>query len=97
MKREPRPADGPTAVAVGIVDLVVVAMLATAYVLSGLTIGAPDARELHDTEVYRHTVVVVTAVFAGAGGAVAALFRFHRTSVTHLVVTGLALLAFVAL
>ncbi|MFE5741318.1 hypothetical protein [Streptomyces celluloflavus] len=94
--KEPRQSDVPVAVVVAVVDLVVVAILASAYVLSGLSIGAPDTREVQQHETYEHSILVITALFVGGGCALAALFRFWKTSITHFVVTGFPLLACVA-
>ncbi|MFH8409588.1 hypothetical protein ACH4FX_33120 [Streptomyces sp. NPDC018019] len=94
--KESRQSDVPVAVVVAVVDLVIMAMLASSYVLSGLSIGAPDARDVHQRDTYQHDILVITTLFAGGGCALAALFRFWKTSITHLVVTGLPLLACIA-
>ncbi|MER5542997.1 hypothetical protein [Streptomyces sp. NPDC002589] len=95
--KKPRQSDVPLAVLVAAIDLVAIGMLASYYVLSGLSIGAPDARELQQRETSQNSILVITALFAGGGSALAALFRFWKTSITHLVLTGLPLLAILVL
>ncbi|MGD3111563.1 hypothetical protein [Streptomyces sp. YGL11-2] len=91
--KKPRRSDVPVAIVVAVVDLVIMTMLASAYGLSGLSAGAPDAREVRQHESDEITILVMTALLAGGGCALAALCRFWKTSITHLVVTGLPLLA----
>ncbi|MFH8350270.1 hypothetical protein [Streptomyces sp. NPDC018045] len=94
--KEPRQSDVPVAVVVAVVDVVIVALLASAYVMSGLSIGAPSAHDTHQRETYQHNILVITTLITGGGCALAALFRLWKTSITHLVVTGLPLLACIA-
>lgn len=93
MERRPRELDGVFAVLVGLVDVVLVIVLGYGLVVSGIGAGFDEYADQRAAE-GQHDITVFTAWLAGGGFALAAVSRYWKTGVVHLLLTGLPLVLF---
>lgn len=93
--RRPREHDGLLAVLVGLFDVVLVIILGCGMVFSGIGAGFDEYADQR-ADAAQHGILVFAAWLAGGGFALAALLRYRKTGVVHLLIIGLPLLAFLA-
>lgn len=93
MQRRPREHDGLIAVVVGVFDVLLVVVLGFGMVVSGIGSGFDEYADQR-TAAEQHGILVFTAWLVGGGFALAAVLRYWKSGVVHLLVVGLPLLVF---
>ncbi|AZQ37204.1 hypothetical protein EJ357_30255 [Streptomyces cyaneochromogenes] len=93
MQRRPRELDGVFAVLVGLLDVLLVIIFGYGMIVSGIGAGFDEYADRHAVE-GQHDIAVFTGWLAGGGFALAAVSRYWKTAVVHLLLTGLAFVLF---
>ncbi|MDF3140735.1 MULTISPECIES: hypothetical protein [unclassified Streptomyces] len=93
--RRPREHDGLLAVLVGIFDVLLVIVLGYGMVFSGIGAGFDEYADQR-ADAAQHGIQVFAAWLAAGGFALAAVLRYWKTGVVHLLIVGLPLLVFLA-
>ncbi|MFJ8534491.1 hypothetical protein [Streptomyces sp. NPDC093591] len=93
MERRPRAHDGLLAVLVGVFDVLLVIVLGYGMVVAGIGAGFDEYADQRADE-DQDRILVLTAWLACGGFALAAVLRYWKTGVVHLLIVGLPLLVF---
>ncbi|WP_369172180.1 hypothetical protein AB5J49_31065 [Streptomyces sp. R28] len=93
MERRPREHDGLIAVLVGVLDVLLVIVLGSGMVFSGIGAGFDEYADQW-ADAAQHDILVFTAWLVGGGFALAAALRYWKTGAVHLLIVGLPLLVF---